>query len=213
VIPNHAGNFSAWVLLEQDMVRSAALTIVAPLNADGLATAEEALAKLFRQLDERAERRVGGAVTHEAEFDLRYEGQEYSLALSVPIAGDRFTETPERIAACFAADYERTYGHSFEVGVTIVSVRAIERTALPRPSDTARSAAPGAQRTGATERAFSFAADDWLDFEVIDRASLAPGDTFAGPAIVLEPTTTTYVDTGLRGRVHDTGVLLLTKGA
>jgi N-methylhydantoinase A len=156
---------------------------------------------------------VAGAVTHEAEFDLRYEGQEYSLALAVPIADDRFTETPEQIGARFAADYERTYGHSFEVGVTIVSVRAVERTALPRPSDTARSSVPAAARSGATARAFSFAADDWLDFGVIDRASLAPGDTFSGPAIVLEPTTTTYVDAGLDGSVHETGVLLLTKGA
>jgi len=213
VIPNHAGNFSAWGLLEQDMVRSAALTIVAPLRADGIAAAEDALAKLFAQLDERAEHRVAGAITHEAEFDLRYEGQEYSLALAVPIGDGRFTETPEQIVARFAGDYARTYGHSFEVGVTIVSVRAIERTALPRPSETARSSKPAAARTGETARAFSFAADDWLDFEVIDRAGLAPGDTFAGPAIVLEPTTTTYVDADLQGSVHQTGVLLLTKGA
>jgi N-methylhydantoinase A len=213
VIPNHAGNFSAWGLLEQDMVRSAALTIVAPLTADGLSVAEDALAKLFRQLDERAEKRVAGTVTHEAEFDIRYEGQEYSLALSVPIAGDRFTETADEIVARFAADYARTYGHSFEVGVTIVSVRAIERTALPRPSDTAAPAKPAAARADGTERAFSFAAGDWLDFAVIDRADLRPGDTFSGPAIVLEPTTTTYVDSGLDGHVHDSGVLLLTKGA
>jgi N-methylhydantoinase A len=213
VIPNHAGNFSAWGLLEQDMVRSAARTIVAPLTGDGLSAAEDALARLFRQLDERAEKRVAGAVTHEAEFDIRYEGQEYSLALTVPIAGDRFTETADEIAARFATDYARTYGHSFEVGVTIVSVRAIERTALPRPSDTAAPTNPAAARTDTTERAFSFAADDWLDFAVIDRADLRPGDTFSGPAIVLEPTTTSYVDAGLDGRVHDSGVLLLTKGA
>jgi N-methylhydantoinase A len=213
VIPNHAGNFSAWGLLEQDMVRSAALTIVAPLTAEGLTSAEDALARLFRQLDERAERRVAGSVTHEAEFDLRYEGQEYSLALPVAIARDRFTEAPAQIAARFAGAYGRTYGHSFDVGVTIVSVRAIERTALPRPSDTARAGSPAAVRTGATETAFSFAADDWLDFEIIERASLGPGDAFSGPAIVLEPTTTTYVDAELKGSVHDTGLLLLTKGA
>ena len=40
VIPNHAGNFSAWGLLEQDVVRSAALTIVSPLDNAGLARAQ-----------------------------------------------------------------------------------------------------------------------------------------------------------------------------
>jgi N-methylhydantoinase A len=213
VVPNHAGNFSAWGLLEQDMVRSAALTIVAPLTADGIARAEDALATLFGQLDERVQRRLAGAVSHEAEFDVRYEGQEYSLAVPVPIAAGRITETPEQVAERFAADYERTYGHSFDVGITIVSVRAIERTALPRPSDRPTSRAPGARRAGATAPAFSFAAGEWLDFQVVDRAELAAGDTFAGPAIVLEPTTTSYVDAGLEGRVHDGGALLLTHPA
>ena len=66
VVPNYAGNFSAWGLLEQDVVRSAALTIVAPLGDGGAARAEETLETLFRQLDERIDKRVAGAVTQEA---------------------------------------------------------------------------------------------------------------------------------------------------
>ena len=37
VVPNYAGNFSAWGLLEQDVVRSAALTIVSRLDREGIA--------------------------------------------------------------------------------------------------------------------------------------------------------------------------------
>jgi N-methylhydantoinase A len=210
VVPNHAGNFSAWGLLEQDVVRSAALTIVAPLADGGIARADEALATLFTQLDERVERRVAGTVRHEAELDLRYPGQEYTLTVEVALGDDRISERFEEIAARFAAAYERNYGHSFDVGVDIVSVRAIERVELPRPSlrpaDGRRNGGAGGR---ARARAFSLRASEWLDFDVVERDSLAAGDMFEGPSIVTESTTTTYVDAGLRGTVHESGALVL----
>jgi N-methylhydantoinase A len=212
VIPNYAGNFSAWGLLEQDVVRSAALTIVAPLGAEGIGRAETTLAKLFTQLDERVDRRIAGDVSHEAELDLRYPGQEYALTIAVALEDGRITEPPEGIARRFAEAYERNYGHSFDVGVDILSVRAIERTALPRPS--AHAFAPSANGGGpahTTARAYSFARDEWCDFAVIERDDLAAGAGFDGPAIVMEATTTSYVDAGLRGTVHESGALILTQ--
>jgi N-methylhydantoinase A len=210
VVPNYAGNFSAWGLLEQDMVRSAALTIVEPLDANGLKAAESTLADLFGQLDERAETRVEGEIVKEAEFDLRFQGQEYSLALGVELADGKLTETPETIAERFGVAYERSYGHRFDVGVTIVSVRAVERTLLPRPSGEGFVPEEGATRSGEKTRAYSFTTEEWLDFEVIEREALKPGEEFQGPAIVLEPTTTSYFDVGERGVVHATGALVVT---
>jgi N-methylhydantoinase A len=213
VIPNYAGNFSAWGLLEQDVVRSAALTIVVPLDDDGIARADETLAKLFAQLDARSDRRVAGAVSHEAELDLRYPGQEYTLTIAVALEDDWIAESPAEIAKRFGEAYERNYGHSFDVGVDVLSVRAVERTALPRPSDrvAAAASANGAPPARATARAYSFARDEWCEFEVVERDGLAPGAAFDGPAIVMEATTTSYVDAGLRGRVHGSGALILTE--
>ena len=211
VVPRHAGNFSAWGLLEQDMVRSAALTIVQPLDAGGLAVAEQTLARLFAQLEERAGDRVAGTVRHEAEFDLRFVGQEYSLAVAVELEDGRFAEAPEEIARRFAADYERNYGHSFGIGVSILSVRAIERTVLPHPSSRPGASAAVASADRQTTQAYSFREDRWTDFAVIERDALAAGDTFAGPAIVLEPTTTSYFDAGSEGRVHEHGALIVTE--
>jgi len=210
VVPKHAGNFSAWGLLEQDVVRSAALTIVSPLDQQGIARAEETLVRLFAQLDARSEKRVAGVVTHEAELDLRYPGQEYTLTIPIALDGERIGEEPAAIAARFGEAYERNYGHSFDVGVDILSVRAIERTALPRPSGCPPvQSTNGAPRAPSSATAFSFARDEWCDFEVLDRDALAPGQGFEGPAIVMEPTTTTYVDAGLRGAVHESGALVL----
>ena len=210
VIPNYAGNFSAWGLLEQDVVRSAALTIVSPLDEGGLARAQQTIEHLFEQLDSRARPALEGTTTQEAEFDLRYPGQEYTLTVSVALADGRIAEAPEPIADRFAELYERTYGHSFDVGIDILSVRAVERTALPqaaRPRHSIPNGAGGARRTA---RAYSFAEDDWGEFELIERESLAPGTRFAGPAIVMEATATSYIDAGFSGSVHDSGALILT---
>jgi N-methylhydantoinase A len=212
VIPNHAGNFSAWGLLEQDVVRSAALTIVSSLDGAGLARAEEALGRLFAQLDERgADARVAGAVAREAELDLRYPGQEYTLTVAVALDGDRIAEEPAAIGARFGEAYERNYGHRFDVGVDILAVRAIERTALPRPAPGAwAGSSDGAPAASETSTAYSFTREEWCEFDVLSRAAVAPGATFEGPAIVMEPTTTTYVDAGLHGVVHESGALILT---
>jgi N-methylhydantoinase A len=212
VIPNHAGNFSAWGLLEQDVVRSAALTIVAPLRVDGIGRAETTLAKLFAQLDQRVDRRIAGDISHEAELDLRYPGQEYALTIAVALEDGRITEPPEEIARRFAEAYERNYGHSFDVGVDILSVRAIERTALPRPAAHAFApSANGGRPAHGSARAYSFARDEWCDFAVIERDALAAGSGFDGPAIVMETTTTSYVDAGLRATVDESGALILTR--
>ena len=213
VVPNYAGNFSAWGLLEQDVVRSAALTIVSRLDREGIARAEDALRKLFLQLDERLDRRLEGTVRHEAEFDMRYPGQEYTLTVRVELDGDCITDPPEAIGARFATAYQRNYGHSFGGDVEVESVRAIERTSLPHPSTTPATgvtAAPMASGESATARAFSFARGDWCDFAVIERDQLRAGETFNGPAIVLETTSTSYIDEGFHGVVHDTGALVLT---
>jgi N-methylhydantoinase A len=211
VIPNYAGNFSAWGLLEQDVVRSAALTIVSPLDDEGIARAQRTIELLIEQLDSRAEADLQGTVTHEAEFDLRYPGQEYTLTVPVALADGRIAEPPQEIARRFADLYERTYGHSFDVGVDILSVRAIERTVLPRAARPRHSISTGAGHAPRTaHRAYSFANEEWCDFELIERESLAPGARFAGPAIVMEATTTSYIDAGLSGTVHDSGALILT---
>jgi N-methylhydantoinase A len=212
VIPNYAGNFSAWGLLEQDVVRTAALTIVCGLDGEGIGRAQETLEGLFEALESRLEQRVAGALGHEAEFDLRYPGQEYTLTVPVALEDRRIAEDPETITRRFAAAYERSYGHSFEVGVEIESVRAIERTALPRPSDRpALESGNGAAPERHSSRAYSFAREEWCEFAVIDRDTLAPGESFEGPAIVQEATATSYLDADLKVAVHETGALVATR--
>ncbi len=213
VIPNYAGNFSAWGLLEQDVVRTAALTIVSPLDEGGVNRAQATLDNLFEALESRSEQRVAGTIGHEAEFDLRYPGQEYTMTVPVALEDRRIVDDPAVIAGRFAEAYERSYGHSFDVGAEIESVRAIERTVLPRPSDRpVLASGNGSTPQHGSARAYSFAREEWCEFAVVDRDGLSPGNSFEGPAIVQETTATSYLDAGLAIEVHETGALVATRG-
>jgi N-methylhydantoinase A len=204
IVPNHAGNFSAWGLLGQDLTRSRALTSIKKLDDEGIAGAKADLAKMFAGLSQ------GGDEVLEPALDLRYLGQEYTLTIHPPAEAGVITPSADEIRTTFQADYLRTFGHQLAQPVEIVSVRATTRTALPRKANE-RNAIITTTRN--TERrslsAYSFTQGSRVTFDVVDRASLAVGEPVDGPLIVLEETTTTYVDAGYRVDVHPSGTLLI----
>jgi N-methylhydantoinase A len=205
LVPPHAGNFSAWGLLGADLVQTIARTRITPLTEDGLRSVDATLAELFQGLGARAAHGDGAA--RETNADMRYVGQEHTL--TVQLGGDT-DELLER----FRAEYERTFGLRMDEAVEIVSVRATVRTPLPRRGETlaggSANGAGGPAEPLGTTRAYSFAGGDWADFAVLRRADLATGAAVEGPAIVIEPTSTAYVDRGVRGRVHESGCIVLT---
>ncbi len=209
IIPPHAGNFSALGLLGADITRTAARTAIMPL-ADGSAPAvERALASLLAELGARTLADEESAIA-EAALDLRYRGQEYALTIALPHADGRLGADAAETAAAFEAEYARIFGHGMDEAIEIVAVRATLRT--PMAHQLAAIGSPGAAngaRNGAAAEAFSFAAGGPLSFAVIDRAGLAPGARVAGPALITEPTATTYLDRGFSAELDPTGCLLV----
>ena len=89
----------------------------------------------------------------------------------------------------------------------IVTVRALVR--LPRELRRAPRAERAAGRAHRrTAEAWSFARDEPAQFALVERDSLRPGDTLAGPAIVTEKTSTTYLDAGFVAECHPNGALI-----
>jgi N-methylhydantoinase A len=212
VIPNAAGNFSAWGLLCEDVARSAARTFIRPLGEASLREAAELFNTLFAELDtDAALAKQLGRLIREPALDLRYAGQEHTLTVQ-PVAEDgRMTSTPEAIAELFSEQHERLFGHRLPLPVQTVSVRATVRTPLPRmATPTVRAQTTNGDTALRTVDAFSFLRGERIPFTVRERATLAAGARFSGPAIVVEETTVTYVDDGFDIDVHDTGTLMLT---
>lgn len=211
LIPPHAGNFSAWGMLGADLTHVGARTRIMAVDEAALAAVDELTHELFDAILLRADERSVAHGQREVRLDMRYTGQEHTISVAVSTdASGTLTGGVEELLERFRIDYERTFAHTMEEAIEIASVRATLRTPLPRraaPSDAdVAEAAP--ERT---MRAYSFAEGRDLDFQVIDRARV--GASLAGPAIVLEPTTTTYLDAGFVAAYHPSGSMVVTTAA
>jgi len=120
VVPSYAGNFSAWGLLGASLTQTAARTRITRLADGAEAEIDAVLAELFEVLDARAE---GREFVRETALDMRYVGQEHSLTISVPGDGRLGVSLPE-IRDRFVADYARTFDHTLEEEIEIVSIDA-----------------------------------------------------------------------------------------
>jgi N-methylhydantoinase A len=206
VIPRHSGNFSAWGLLSADITQTAARMLLAPLDAEAVQRSSATWTELLDGLELRSagDERV---TRSEASLDLRYSGQEYSLTVAVDTNGAGIGASSEEIAETFAANYERTFGHTMDERVEVVAVRATVRAPLP-DREAHGGGADGADGSGATWRTYSFSAGSWRDFVVLDRAVMS---TVEGPALITEPTATTYLDAGYAARSSDDGSMIVTR--
>lgn len=209
IVPMHAGNFSAWGLLGQDITRGSSVTAINPLTDTGLGEARATLRWLYDDLAKRGSDGRDRDTTHEAALDLRYVGQEYTLTVQWP--GSE-TEDAVSIEQRFTEQYTRTFGHSLDEAVEIVSVRATARDALPRRSQERAGVDGERSLEPRTIDAYSFARRERVPFTVLDRDALGVGSPLAGPLILLEPTATTYIDAGYDVRVGDAGALIIEKG-
>ncbi len=206
LVPPHAGNFSALGLLSSDLTRSAARTRIQRLADENLPTVTATLRELWSELEH--DRHDGHA--REARLDLRYVGQEHSLTLLLPLADEDLAADSAHIRALFETEYERTFGHTMDEAVEIVTIRA----SVVSPLSSLRSYAPSSNGAGSATHAgksqtYSFARKEWTTFSVLERSDLELGEPLAGPAIVLEPTATTYLDADFGAHLDPTGVLVI----
>jgi N-methylhydantoinase A len=209
VVPPYAGNFSAWGLLGADLTQSAARTRITRLAEGAPEEANEILADLFAGLARRAAGHNGHGSAREVGADMRYVGQEHTITIPLRATDGRITATVDEIREAFTREYRRTFGHEMDEEVEIVSLRATLRTPLPRrAAERVATAAEGLPGESSIE-AYSFTADEWREFQILERRSLAAGAELTGPVIVLEETATTYLDAGFAARVHESGSIFI----
>nr|MDT0657710.1 hydantoinase/oxoprolinase family protein [Micromonospora sp. DSM 115978] len=215
VVPFAPSGFSAWGMLSADIVDDFSRTVLATLDADAPdgPVDLDALAARFVAVESEAVASLAGqavpaeAMVLERQLELRYVGQEHSLIVTVGADLDR-----DVIRAAFEAAHRARYGHAMANRLQILNlrVRGIGRTG--RPELVRRPPGDGDPGRALLHRrdAYDFAARAVVPFAVYDRSRLAPGDRFAGPALVDEGTSTTVVPGGQHVEVDAYGHLLVT---
>ena len=102
----------------------------------------------------------------------------------------------------FFAEHERAYGfHNPADPIEIVNFRLIAVGKLRQPGARPGDARKSGKAEPASHRKVWFAADAAQDTPVYDRATLMPGDTIAGPAVIEQLDSTTLLFPGDRATV------------
>ncbi|WP_019990185.1 hydantoinase B/oxoprolinase family protein [Rudanella lutea] len=181
VLPFDGGLLSAYGIGQARSERMTAQAILKPLN-EVLPELPDRIEVLTEQATTALQADVGAELGIEitaVRVFMRLQGQESTVDV-------RYSHT-EHLADAFRAAYEHRYGH-YPAGraVEVESIRVQVATAVPLPEP---AQAPPAPRPA--QPAFQtgpYPAYDW--------AALQPGDSFAGPALLLNTTSSVFIEPG-----------------
>ena len=145
--------------------------------------------------------------TVELAADMRYDGQGYDVTVPLEeawlISGDF-----ARIRAAFDAAHRATYGHANETAeIWLKELRAHIIGRTPKPRIVPLRSDPGSGALEGTRAVRLFGRESVA--QVHERAALGIGQLIAGPAIVNQMDTTTWIPPGWQASVVPSGALVL----
>lgn len=216
IVPLNPGNLSAFGLLTVDVKNDYVQTSVAKDRDLDL----HQVSRIFTELTQRASIALDKEGFAHADHqyrrtaDLRYFGQAFEVRVECP-TGEISREWADGVSEEFHSEHERLYGYCFRDDerqqVEWVNFRVSGIGPIRRPD--VLELVPG---DGNPERARTGSREIWFDGPRIPtpiywRASLAPGDRIAGPAIIEEFGSTIPIHPGFEVRVDAFGNLIVTK--
>jgi N-methylhydantoinase A len=213
IIPKLPGNFSALGMLMAEWRQDFVHTLIGELGVVRPADAARAFSDL-RGAGEAALARDGLAgATFNFAADLRYRGQEHTIGISVTGHGDLVGDTAATRQR-FDAQHERRHGHAApDQPIEIVNVRLV--VTLPRMDDAigrwlsepwvAEKAMPAERRA-----VIYHDPERPIEASIWWRPALAAGTEIAGPAVIEERNSTTFVPPGDRAVIDAWGNIVIT---
>ncbi|MBX9942562.1 MAG: hydantoinase/oxoprolinase family protein [Reyranella sp.] len=214
IVPPNAGVGSAVGFLAApvsfELVRSRYMR----LDRFDAASASELLAEMSAEATALVAPGARGQATFERRVAfMRYVGQGHEIMVVLPqrplVAGD---------ADALRASYERDYAVLFErhipnAAIEILSWSVQVSTETPLPAQ--QSAAPATQAPVPSGRrpVFDGRSGRTTDVPVYRREALPPGSAFAGPAIVAEAETSTYISASFTAHIDASGCIVMDRRA
>ncbi|MCC7048294.1 MAG: hydantoinase/oxoprolinase family protein [Alphaproteobacteria bacterium] len=210
VVPPAPGTFCAMGAILADIKRDYVRTVRRRLDAAVARQLDDLFATMIK--DARAwldrEGKIVGATAVVRDADMRYVGQAYELQVSIPERKDGANAA--ELAELFHQAHERVYGFrdaQSPVEITTVRLRIVGKV----PPVAAPASSPGAGAPVPYARRRVFQRGQWIEAAVHRRGDLHPGQSFAGPALIEQEDTTTWMLAGWRARVDDGGNLHITR--
>ena len=201
IVPPYPGITSAMGLLTTDLKYDAIRTQFQVSGKIDLERLNADLAEMERRLEAQfaADRLDAGGVRFVRDGDLRYVGQGYELKIPFP-EGYLSEAGLQEVWGLFHRAHQREYGHFFEQNpIEIVNVRVTAVGAMPkiRKLRAPEGGSLDKARTRVGQCVFRIGATlNPFETSFYRRALLPVGQSFAGPAIVLQMDSTTVVPPG-----------------
>lgn len=216
ILPKTAGALSAAGAINADLVSdfsASAFTDSSHFDDAAVARAAEDLQRQANAFIHEIGHLNPRDIIWERAVDARYPGQVWELETSVP--NDFDGSNPAHISA-LRERFHQQHLRVFQVNAPNQEVEFLVwklriRAKLDKPKIVSRTAA-NAPNAVHRERVVHFAGETYPNTPIVDGETLTVGDTLAGPAIVLEATTTLVLDSGAQLEVAPNGDYIIDAG-
>ena len=193
-----------------EIIRSRYATLET-LDLDGLNTFFDAMIE-----EAQAVVRAGapqGRLTRRRHAFMRYHGQGHEIEIPLPDRALTEGDIPA-LRRVFEEEYSRQFSRAVP-GMTIEVLNwalaiSSEPPALARHQETPPQRNRPAQPTG-QRRILCDVTGTWREADIHDRDTLRPGDHLNGPALIIEPQTTTFVSADFSASVDGGGNIWLAR--
>jgi N-methylhydantoinase A len=210
VVPPYPGLFSALGLLATDLVYYDSQSAYMVLTPD----AAPRISEIFDAMEDKLRSRIpagGDEVTVRRSFDGRLLGQSWETPLVELPAGPITEATVQQMVDRFHDEYERRNGNRFPVvpvqGVTyrVQLVVPVDKVRYDRLQHGGNGAVPHGDPRPTRTLTLRYLDAEPFEAPEYQRETLAPGMRVAGPAIIREALSTTFLLSGQRAEVGRLG--------
>jgi N-methylhydantoinase A len=210
VIPTGAGVGSAIGFLRADIAYEVALSRYMDLRA----FEPDALNDLFERMRAEAEAvvRLGtdsDTLTETRTAFMRYRGQGHEIA--VPLGNGAFTaDDAGMLTKAFETEYHRLFGRIIEgLAVEVMTWTLALGTKAGLPEQVPEPQEAGTAAPSSTRAVLNTMSGLYEDVGVVERAALTPGQAIAGPVLIVEDETTTFVSARFDAWINGLGYIVL----
>jgi len=207
VIPTHPGIFSAWGMLAARPRADLRRTMLKTVCEEEM----NSISQLFAELEQEAREYFAGTSARRLKFhhraEIRYRGQEHSV--SVGFSGG----SAEQLLSDFHATHQKTFSFASMKATAEVTMLHLQTEVLSEVIDLPKIQGnkENTLDNALKGQRFVFLAKEkgWVACNVYDRSRLPIGSSIPGPALIEEPTTTTFVLSDQKFARDETGQLIM----
>ncbi len=210
-VPPGAGVGSAIGFLRAPFAYEAVRSFYTRTDAFDYDAVNQLLASLQTEAETFVRQGTDAELSVERQVSMRYKGQGWEIPVRLEQARfDAFAA--EGLAAAFVKAYEEFFGRAIDdlaIETVSWSVRVASRQDTVAPIDLI----DGGEVTAAPRERpiYDSVSGAWVTSGVIDRSDMAVGSGIEGPAVIIEPQTTTVLGSAHRAVVQPDGSLRITR--